>query len=260
MGLCPPEGAFLDNGVRVPPSRLQRVMWNWWKEFWGEWVPAATNGEPFYLVHNGDDIDGVHHSSTTQFTHDLTQQRKLAVEVLGKAVKRAEQYYHIRGTEAHVGKSGTESEAVAKELGAVPNKDGQFARFELWLGLGKGKHLIHFLHHVGTTSSSAHESSAINAELAAEFVEASRWSEKPPSVIVRSHRHRALEVRIPTKHGFATSSVTPAWQLKTPFAWRLAGARLAPPQIGGMVIRCDDDGNLYTKMFVKHIQRDEIEN
>ena len=183
----------------------------------------------------------------------------MAVGSLSKVVSKAERYYHIRGTEAHVGKSGEESEQVAKELGAKPNKDGQYARFELWLGLGKKNHLIHFLHHIGTTSSSAHESSAVNAELAAEFVEAARWGEVAPSVIVRSHRHRAMEVRLPTKHGFATASVTPGWQLKTPFTWKIAGARLAPPQIGGMVIRCDDAGNLYTKMFVKHIQRDEIE-
>jgi len=257
MGLCPPCGAKVDDGGVYLPSRLQRVTWEWWLEFWNKWVPAATNREPFYLVHNGDVIEGVHHGATTQISHNIKDQRNLAVKVLTPKVQRAVKYYSVRGTPAHVGESSTEEEQVAEELGAVPDKDGKHSRYELWLKLGP--HLIHFLHHVGTTSSSAHESSAVNAELAAEFVEASRWSEKAPSVIVRSHRHRAIEIRLPTEDGFATATVSPAWQLKTPFSWKVAGARLAPPQIGGLVIRLDDSGGIYTKVFCKHIERDEPE-
>jgi hypothetical protein len=170
-------------------------------------------------------------------------------------VKLATAYYSVRGTPAHVGQSSVEEEQVAEELGAVPNKDGQHSRYELWLKLGS--HLVHFMHHVGTTSSSAHESSAVNAELAAEFVEAARWGEKPPTVIVRSHRHRAIEIRLPTHNGYATAAVTPCFQLRTPFAYKVAGARLSPPQIGGMLVRLDDMGNAYTNMFVKHIVRDD---
>ena len=257
LGLCGPEGAALDDGGRYTPSRLQKVVWSWWQEFWLDWVPKATKGEPFDLVHNGDVIDGVHHTSTTQISHCIKDQRSLALSVLRPKVKLAQRYFSVRGTPAHVGQSSIEEEQVAEELGAIQNKDGQHSRYELWLGLGK--HLIHFLHHVGTTSSSAHESSAVNAELAAEFVEASRWGEKPPSVIVRSHRHRAIEIRLPSRNGYSTACVTPAWQLKTPFSWKIAGARLAPPQLGGVVIRLDDMGNPYTNVFCKHIERDEPE-
>ena len=257
MGLCPPKGAALDDGGFYSPSRLQKVVWNWWEEFWGDWVPKSTKGEPYYLVHNGDVIEGVHHGATSQISHNIKDQRDLAVDVLKSMVKKAEKYFSIRGTPAHVGQSSVEEEQVAKELGAAPNKDGKCSRYELWLKIGG--HLIHFLHHVGTTSSSAHESSAVNAELAAEFVESARWGEKPPSVIVRSHRHRAIEIRLPTRNGYATAAVTPAWQLKTPFAYKVAGARLAPPQIGGMVIKLDNEGAIYTQMFCKHIEREDEE-
>lgn len=257
LGLCPPEGATLDDGGIYLPSRMQKVVWSWWEEFWDEWVPKATRKEPFILVHNGDVIDGVHHGATTQISHNIKDQRDLAVKILKKRVAKAEKYYSIRGTGAHVGQSSIHEEEVAESLDAKPNRDGQHSRYELWYKLGD--HLIHFLHHVGTTSSSAHESSAVNAELAAEFVEASRFGEKPPTVIVRSHRHRAIEIRLPTNRGYATAAVTPAWQLKTPFAWKVAGARLAPPQIGGMLIRLDDAGNAYTQMFCRHIERDAPE-
>lgn len=257
LGLCPKSGAELDDGGIYLPSRLQKISWAWWEEFWSDWIPKVTKREPYYLVHNGDVIEGVHHGSTTQISHNIKDQRNLAVKVLRPRVNRSEDYFSIRGTPAHVGQSSTEEEQVAQELGARPNQDGQHSRYELWLKLGQ--HAIHFLHHVGTTSSSAHESSAVNAELAAEFVEAARWGEVPPSVIVRSHRHRAIEIRLPARKGYVTAAVTPAWQLKTPFAFKVAGARLAPPQLGGMVIRLDDQGNVYTNMFVKHIERDNPE-
>lgn len=258
FALCPSEGFQLDEGGLYKPSRAQKVLYAWWQEFWGDYVPKMTKGEPYTVVHNGDVIDGVHHRSTTQFTQNFKDQRALAVKLLRPVVAGCDgRYYSIRGTEAHVGQSGEHEEAVAKELGAIPNKEGQHSRFDLWKKLGS--HLIHFLHHVGTTSSSAHESSAINAELAAEYVEAARWGEKPPSVVIRSHRHRAIEVRIPTAKGFATVAVTPAWQLKTPFAWRIPGARLAPPQLGGMLIRLDGHGGIYTNIFVKNLKRDNPE-
>lgn len=256
LGLCPPDGIELDDGGEYRPSRMQKIVWRWWEEFWKEWVPAATNGEPYVLVHNGDVIDGVHHNATTQISHNILDQKRLAVKVLTPVVGQAEKFYSIRGTAAHVGQSSVHEEEVAESLGAVRNQDQQRSRYELWLKLGE--HLIHFLHHIGTTSSSAHESSAVNAEMAAEFVEAARWGEKPPSVIVRSHRHRAMEVRLPSRHGYVTAAVTPAWQLKTPFAWKVAGARLAPPQLGGLVVRLDESGNPYTKCFTKHIERDDV--
>lgn len=258
LGLCPPEGISLDDGGVYTPSRAQRVVWNWWSEFWTDWVPKATRKEPFILVHNGDIIEGVHHGATTQISHNILDQKRLAIQFMKPVVAKAETFYSVRGTAAHVGQSSVHEEEVAEALDAKPNGDGQFSRYELWLKLGG--HLIHFLHHVGTTSSSAHESSAVNAELAAEFVEAARWGEKPPTVIVRSHRHRAIEIRLPTRTGYATAAVTPCFQLKTPFSYKIAGARLSPPQIGGMLIRLDGDGQCYTNVFCRHIERDTPES
>jgi hypothetical protein len=35
--------------------------------------------------------------------------------------------------------------------------------------------------------------------------------------------------------------VTPAWQGKTPFVWKVPGARLSEPQFGGVMIRRGDE-------------------
>ena len=258
LGLLNKCGFTPDQGGPVAPSRLQAIIWEWWLEMWGEWVPTATKGEPFGIILNGDGVDGEPHGCTALISSNPADQQKVALDVLKPLLDLCDgRFKWVRGTEAHVGKSGCSEESAAQALGALPGKDGEFARFELWQKVGAG--LVHLLHHVGTTSSSAHEASAVNAEMTAEYVEASRWALRPPDVIVRSHRHRCIEVRLPSKWGFATATVTPGWQLKTPFSYKIAGGRIAPPQFGAILIR-QGDRQLFTEPWVKHITRDEPEN
>ncbi len=243
VGLCPTHGVTLDDGGQYFPSALQMKLWQMWRSFWDEFVPEATRGKPFDLVVNGDAIDGVHHGSTTQVSHNLADQLRIAHEILEPVVRRAENYYHVRGTEAHAGKSGATEEELARSLGAVTNRDGQSARFELWKRAGR--HLVHVLHHLDGGGNA--ESTAIFRELVDTFTESARWGRRPPDVIVRSHRHRYIKVEIPTglskgaERGreptpIAACVVTPGWQGKTPYAWKVAGARLQTPQFGGVVI------------------------
>lgn len=248
-------GFHPDQGGEVLPSRQQNIIWSWWQEMWNEWVPEATKGEPYGVVLNGDGLDGVPHGATSVISANLSDQAKIATTVLKPVVESCEgRFIWIRGTEAHVDKSGSSEESVAKALNAIPDRDGAFSRFDLWLRVGNG--LCHLLHHIGTTASSAHETSSVNAELTAEYNESSRWGERPPDIIIRSHRHRYSKVEIPTRNNFAIAAVTPGWQLKTPFSFRIAGARLAPPQFGAILIR-QGDRRLYTEPWVKHLKRDQ---
>lgn len=258
LGLMAPQGTKPDQGGQVSLSRLQTVIWLWWEEMWEEWVPMATKNEPYGIIVNGDGIEGKPHDTTAIISENTSDQQKIAIDVFNPLMEKCDgRFKWVRGTEAHVGKSGSSEENTARELGAVPGKDGEFARFELWQKVGGG--LVHLLHHVGTTSSSAHEASAVNAEMTSEYVEAARWGDRLPDVIVRSHRHRCIEVRIPNAHGFATATVTPGWQLKTPFSYKIAGGRIAPPQFGCVLIR-QGDRQLFTEPFVKHIKRDDPED
>jgi hypothetical protein len=260
LGLLHPDGINVDSGGIYQPSGFQRKMWAYWREFWDEWVPEVTRGEPFDLVHNGDAIDGVHHRSTTQISHNLQDQQRIAEAVLKPVVALCKAsggtYYHIRGTEAHVGQSGEYEERLARELGAKPNDQGQHARFDLWKRVGNC--LVHLLHHIGTTSSAAHESSAVNAELTASYVEAARWGREPPDFIVRSHRHRSIAVDMNSAKGYAAAIVTPAWQGKTPYVFKIPGARISEPQIGGVLIRQGNEEFFYRR-WVRSFDRSREE-
>ncbi len=259
LGLCPPEGVALDDGGQYRASRLQLIVHKWWLEFWNEWVPRVCHNEPFDLVINGDALDGVHHKATTQISHNLGDQAKLAKIILEPIVEKAAHYYHIRGTEAHVGPSGVEEERLASDLGAIPNEDGQHARYELWKRVGGPRGpLCHILHHIGTTGRAAYESSAPQAELIAEFTEAGMTSESPPDFVIRSHRHRFIKVQDPSDRSEASAIVTPGWQLKTPFVFKIPGGRVSQPQFGGILIRQGDE-EFYSRHRRWRLKRAKVE-
>jgi hypothetical protein len=256
LAVCP-SLVHLDEGGEYIPNEIQKIIYGWWQEFWEVHVPEMTNKLPYSIIVNGDSVDGTHHGSTHQISQNLTDQGKIATELLKPLVDKCEgRFYIIRGTEAHVGKSGQEEERLAMELGAIPNKYGQYARNELWKIVGN--HLIHVLHHIGSTNSQSYESTAVHAELVAAYNEAARWGEQPPDIVVRSHRHRYFETIIATQKGRGRAVITPGWQAKTPFSFKI-GSRNQRPQFGGVVIIESPAGELYTRSKVWSLEREEPE-
>lgn len=255
-GLCHPDPFSIDGGGTYTPSEPQQMLYRAWHKFWHEWVPFVTKKEPFAVLANGDLFDGVHHGSKTQVSQNYADQEKMALTLLEPIVEACNgQFYVTRGTEAHVGKSGEFEEMLAKKLGAIPDEHGHYSRFELFARVGDG--LVHALHHIGTTGSSHYESTAVMKELTESFTESGRWGDSPPDIVVRSHRHRLLEVRIPTKLGYGIAFVTAGWQLKTPFTYKIPGGRLTTPQIGGSLIRFAR-GELFTRHKIWRMERPKI--
>jgi hypothetical protein len=259
-GLCPPR-VTLDGGGIYRHSEWQALVWTWWLHYWRVWLPRVLReaGTPRWaLVINGDSIDGRHHGSTTQVSQNLADQHKIAIESMKYAFDKIHPaaIYVIRGTEVHVGQSGEMEEQLAHDLGARPTSTGQYARQALWLQVGSG--LAHILHHIGTCGSQSYEGTALSKEYTESCTESARWGYPAPDWVVRSHRHRNYECRLPSRNGRATVLVTPAWQLKTPFAYRIAGARQSESQIGGCAIIAGSD-EFYTRSYVQSLPREKPE-
>jgi len=257
VGLMPPDGFSLDDGGVYTPGRVQAELWKYWEEFWGVFVPEATQGGEYDVCFNGDALDGVHHGSTSQWSHNMEDQRRCAEQILRPVVDAARHYYHIRGTEAHVGSSAQDEEALARKLHAIPNADGMHARYDLWIRVCGC--LGHILHHIGATGSQAYEATAVHKELVEEYAEAARWDEPVPDFIIRSHRHRHIMSSIPTRRGVSISAVTPCWQGKTPFVWKIPGGRLSLPQWGGLVVRRNKGEQLSILPWVRSPSRSQVE-
>lgn len=257
MGLHPDAKVALSGGMISQPSVLQQKVWSHWRHFHDTFVPSVTKGEPHILIVNGDAMDGRHHGSTTQISQNLADQQAIAEECLAPEVARAAAYYHIAGTEAHVGPSAEDEERLARALGANPDSEGQHARPFLWIDLMG--HLIHIAHHVGGTSARAYEMTAPHREYVEFCEDAARWNKQPPQLLVRSHRHRYVEPMSAGANGKCGTVVTAGWQLKTPFVHRMMGGRASEPQIGGIVIRVGGRLGLYVSAYVYQMERPRVE-
>lgn len=271
LGLFPPDGIEIKNGQdkgnKVSPSPFQSWMTEKWYEFWSVFVPEATEGEPFDIVLNGDLIDGRHHQQDSLITNDLSEQVEIAVAsfdpvfALPCISKRLRRIFMVDGTEAHCGLANENQKFLAARWPVKPDEGGNAVRRELWLEVGqKGRHnaLVHFLHHIGTASVSAYETTAIHRELVEAFQEAARWGNRVPSIIIRSHRHRQAKTSVASQNGLAIAEVTAGWQGHTPYCYRIAGARQAIPQFGGTVIR-SGPLDCYTRSAVWGFKRTEAE-
>lgn len=253
FGLCPPRSVRLDGGGTYTASRLQRAVWAWWTEFWRDWVPDVTRGEPYAVVVNGDAMDGRHHNATTQISQDIADQVRIAADVLRPVAEACKGHiYMVRGTEAHTGQAAENEEMLAEIIGALPDEGGNRTRYDLWLTIEKS--LVHIAHHIGVCGSTAYETTALCREYQESCAEAARWNLPAPAVVVRSHRHRLAETRVPTAWGYGVCVTTPGWQLRTPFAYKTQGGRLSTPQVGGIVVRHGDE-ELYTRHRVWNLTR-----
>jgi len=253
VGLFPRAGFRLDGGPIVHPGNAQLKILDAWDEFWSKWVPKVTRGEPFAVVNNGDSVDGAHHGAKTQLTQNYADQAKIAYEVLAPIVDKCQgRYYHIRGTEAHVGQCAEQEEQLAQRLGAIPTEHGQHSRYDLWLRVGHA--LCHFTHHIGVSSSHAYKTSALMRELTEILVNSALWRHEAPDIIARSHAHQNVEVKEPSANHYGIGFVTPGWQAKTPFVWKIPGGRSSEVQVGGSLIRCGDE-EAYTRHFVRSLGR-----
>lgn len=237
LGLCPPNLPLDDGGTYVP-SPVQRALYAQWQLFWTDFVPSVTGGEPYALIVNGDITEGKHHESVQNTTDNLGIHARAAIELLEEPRNNARQCWIVRGTRAHVGPAAGLEEAIAQALRTDTDDKTVRSHWELW---GEwGPTVVHACHHIGTTTSTAYELSALSRELAANLSEAAQWGFRPADLLIRSHRHRCSWGGFPTERGDAEVVVLPAWQLHTEYAWKSHSLRL--PQIGAVVFGQDNWG------------------
>ena len=237
-GLCPPDGHVLPDGNRAMPSPFQAWLWKCWQHFWGDVVaPWLDRADKTALVLNGDLVDGNHHNTINLMSNSPQCQERTCADLLKPIAAKFGARHVVRGTEAHVQPGAQSDERIGELINAEKDEAGNFSTWQLWLDAGG--EIFQFAHHIGTTSSAAYESSAPMREMVAGLVEAAQWGQPLPTVFVRSHRHRFIEVPVVSANGRIRIVITPAWQLRTPFTERIDRMRL--PHIGGVVFVVEDE-------------------
>jgi hypothetical protein len=250
---------YSDHGKIYQPTESQSWLWECWSFFLKEWLPMVTKSEPYSVIHMGDVIEGVHHNAIHQATQNLQYQREWATQLLRPLVdgakKRGGVFFAVRGTPAHDGEDGQNAEAVASALGAV-SRNGMRSHHELEINLN-GKY-IRAQHHISGSGVFTGRGRNLRVELAEAMIESSLWGGNPPDAIIAGHVHTHDECRIHSLRGYVLAMTSPAWQLKTPFAGRVVGARQTQPKIGAILIRVDDDSDIYARSIIWSLKRPEV--
>lgn len=220
LAVCPPEGVRLDDGGTYHPSKIQE--WLWWA-----WTDALAMAEQrrkeakaaLWVVLNGDLMEGDHHGTSQIISKNPEAQSYVAGRVFG-VVKdlKPERLFVVRGTEAHVGGSGSAEESLARSLGA--ERDTETRNWSRWhLRLDIHGFLNDFQHH-GRAGSRVWTEMSVAASLALQiYLEHARLGLRHPDIAWRSHTHKRYD-----SHDAHPTRVigVPSFQVKTSHVHKVA--------------------------------------
>lgn len=245
---CPPEGVRLDDEGTYKPSKAQLWLWECWNETWA-FVAAlrAKHKAKLVCVYNGDSFEGDHHKTSQIISRNPEPAAYVSDRVFG--VPRSlqpDQQFIVRGTEAHVGPSGATEEGFARSMKAERNPE---TRTWSWWHLRLNVHGVRFdfQHHPGTHGKLPWTAPQGAVRLAFLVWSEHKLREKPhPHLAIRSHVHvhRDSFDAYPTR-----AIITPAFQLKTGHAHKVASESIA--DVGGIatVVYPDGQYEVHKKLF-----------
>lgn len=235
---CPSFVPISEDGGWTP-TRWQKLLNAWWDEYWTTFVPAVTAGEPYWILHNGDVIEGRHHRNTTPISQNFDVQAEVALAMLEPQVlqKNCRGIIIVRGTEAHDGNAHECCNMIARQLRAKQVGPGEYVWSEIDIELGP--HVIHATHHAGTNIAPQTEGTVLLRSLLQQNWERLRWGNPPVNCIIRGHAHYFQYRRIAGQNMHALA--LPPWQLKNHHATKVVPDKA--PQIGGAILE-DRNGRL----------------
>lgn len=239
LAMVPPEGVTLDDGGTYQPSKAQRWQWECWEDFWSlVGTVRKRHKAALYNIYNGDLFEGDHHGTPQLVSRNPESASYLADRIFGVPLALSpERQFIVRGTEAHVGPSGASEEAFGRHIKAERGPENRWSWWHLRLPVNGI--VVDFQHHPGTRGGLPW-----TAPQAAQRLAFWVWSEhhlhgdEPPALAIRSHTHvhRDSFDAYPTR-----AIITPAWQLKTAHAHKVAANSLA--DIGGLIVVVEPDGS-----------------
>lgn len=237
LGLCTPEPIELDDGQELRPSKVQNWMWQCHQTFLerSERVREEWDAQ-LYDLYNGDMVDGPDHHGTVQvMSRHPGIEKVIAKRCLEESKAQGpDRTFVVRGTEVHVGKSGSSEDSLAEWLGA--EKDPETGANSWWhLRLELQGLRIDATHH-GKMGMLPWTAGAAVARYAMQiFTEHAVAGDPAPHLAIRSHYHRHYD-----SGSLAPTRViqTPAFQAKTAFVHRIAADSIA--DVGGVLVLIRD--------------------
>jgi hypothetical protein len=254
VALCPPQ-IDLDDGGHYSASDAQLWLWRLWGEYW-EWIARLRDQHQaeLWCEFNGDLVDGNHHGTTQILTGNPTAQAAVFDACIHVPMAlNPERIFGVRGTEAHVGVSGSSEERIFHGLlkdGRPVQPDPDTGRASWWhLKIEEQGVRLDFAHHGRGFGRPWTKGTGIGTLAAQIFFEHCDNDEPYPHIAVRSHYHRHND----SGNQYRVRAIqTPAWQLGTSYVHKIAPESLA--DVGGLAIVIED-GRYTVDEFIRRPAR-----
>jgi predicted phosphodiesterase len=228
VALCKPT-IQLDEGQNIEINNAQRWFWDNYLDL----LERVDKQKPDILIVNGDALEGDSKNRSYQlFSRNPATIIKIASETLEPLINKVPAVYFVRGTSAHVGKSGNMEELLANDFDNSVEIDGRKSHWSLNLIVDGVR--ISAAHHTNMGGLPWTRPNAANALAAKIQFQYSQDREEPPDIAIRGHVHRWAD----SHEAYRTRAlVLPCWTLATEFIHRIAPDTL--PECGAAIITCD---------------------
>src|SRR3990172_1434458 len=246
VGLQPPI-VYLAEDDEHKANALQLEAWNFWVQgFWPYVWERGKKRKATTIILNGEGIDGDHHATNLIWSRDPMEQAGVAIEILEPVRKRADSFYVIRGTSAHVGSTGAADEHIAKQLKASFPRKSEADRVEnrrrsaYHLKLIRAGVLFDISHHGANPGRRMWTyGNELRSYCLTIILDCLVTNRRPPDAIVRSHVHHKVWETVRDYGHKCEAFISPAWQWKTEFAHKVVSHEDVS-DVGGLIIDVAD--------------------
>jgi predicted phosphodiesterase len=202
------------------------------------------------VVHDGDAIEGVHHNSIQNITHNTDEQTEIHLDLMDTFLrgvkfnkKGGDRLYYVSGTESH---TGEKESVIARDIGAEEGKVFDF------LDLTLNGRTLWFLHHGKGRGRGANEGNALRNWLRDVYWDCKKSGTAPPDMVISGHTHtptwNVYVARDKSSFHMIHGIVCPSWQAKTRFGWKVAPVDVN--EIGAVYIEVTASGDIRTPHFI----------
>lgn len=213
-------GFVTEEGNEIGLNRLQKWLWEQWLDCVAE-VDSLAKGRRFFLLLNGDLIEGNHHRTKEILACSEAEHMRAALYTLEDLITRAGPIAITEGTECH---TGDFEGAMGYQMKAIQDPStGKHVHKVLPFEIHGCQCLAY--HHMPTTKRAYLEAGMMSIELGNAQLSAMRSGNPVPRVVMAAHRHRPGIY----ESGDSMFCVSPAWQGLTRFGRKVVpNGKLTP--------------------------------
>jgi len=265
LGLMKPEPMQLHDGGTYIPSALQKKIWTQYSECLF-FIKEERKRSRLIWIENGDLTEGVHHGTTQITTSRTDEHEQIAVDILEHTFNylkfnksKGDLAYIMAGTETHSGIGSRAEENIARDIeewGIVPKNKARYTWDRLLLKVNGI--LFDIAHHGGSVGRRAWTTNnGMHNLVKSLYFQHLEDETKIPRYFIRSHLHKYAYGQYKGKRGEIEGFVTPSFQFKTGYAYRVAGSQLS--DIGMVIIVIEEDGRCWHKIIKNSYAQDETQ-